>query len=290
LKGPSEARQRRSLDAAARRAVRLTQRRQRDARIGLSSGHICTNSWAEVAPRGNYLAVHVGRQSPCPVAPTTRGAIHGFSRKSRGRLLKTMAKIDRSAASNALFVTLTYPSSFTAARSQCKGHLHAWGQALVRAFPKSSFIWRLELTKIGTPHFHLIVFGVQYIAHEWVSRTWARIAATGHRWHEAAGTEVRRVKSSKEALGYAAKYAAKLPESEANDTTGRVWGVIGRKYIPICVVQRRLDGRSEARLARAIRNMVGSRRRGAKLEYPPRWVICHGREAERILAWALGGN
>jgi hypothetical protein len=107
--------------------------------------------------------------------------------------------------------------------------------------------------------------------------------------HERVGTEVRRVESFKAAFGYAAKYAAKLPEGEANDTEGRVWGVVGRRDIPSRVVQYFLDGRAEARLTRFVRNMVSSRSKHARpLDHVPKWIVIDGRQGLNAIRWARG--
>jgi len=158
-----------------------------------------------------------------------------------------------------------------------------------RRFAHGAFIWRMELQKNGTPHLHLIVFGVPFIAHQWVAKSWYEIAGTDNPDHLAAGTEVRRVASYKNALAYAAKYAAKLPDSQTGDTEGRVWGVIGRGKIPVHLIQWELEPSGEARLARFIRNLAYSRSGGAgKSEYPPRWLILDGRRGMGAVAWAAG--
>lgn len=286
LKGASAARQR-LLGHAARRAVRLTNRRRADARrVLLSSAHISPRSWAEVAPEGSFLAVHVGRKQPCPVPPTTRGAVHGFSRQSRSRLLKTLAKLNRQVVSRALFVTLTYPLSESVSFSLCKRHLDSFAKRLARKFARCAVIWRMELQKNGTPHFHLIVVNQRFIPHEWVRRCWSQIVFGGN-GDKYIRTETKRVVSFKEALSYAAKYAAKLADDETPDTEGRVWGIYGRRNLPIRVLQWELDAVGETRLARAIFNMVSSRSgRTKSLEYPPRWVICEGSRGVRLVGWA----
>ena len=286
--GASAARQRVS-EHAVRRVRRLEARRRAAARIGLSGAHISPRSWAEWTPQGNYLAVHVGRKQACPVPGATRGVVHGFSRQSRSRLLKTLAKVDRSVSSTALFVTLTYPSSFTEAASLCKSHLDSFVKRLHRKFVRLAIIWRLELTEAGTPHFHLIVFGARFIPHEWVARAWAGVCNTGHPDHERTGTETRRVVSFTQAFGYAAKYVAKVAEGATFHTSGRVWGVAGRRHLPIRVCQWELDGRGEARLTRAIRDLVGSRSKRANASpWPPRWLIMPGARGERLIGWSAG--
>lgn len=286
MKGASGARQR-LLEHTERRVHRLETRRRADARrVLLSSAHIPARSWGEFTPEGSYLAVHVGRMQPCPVAPTTRGVVHGFSRQSRGRLLKTLAKLNRQAVSRALFVTLTYPLSESVSFSSSKRHLEEFARRLGKAFVRCGVIWRMELQKNGQIHYHLIVVGARFIPHDWVRRCWASVIYRGDK-DRYVRTEVRRVASFKEALGYAAKYAAKLPDDEAIDTEGRVWGIYGRRHIPIRVIQWELDGDGEARLSRAIFNMVSSRSGRTKpLEYPPRWVICEGSRGERLIGWA----
>ena len=148
--------------AMERRALRLYNARRQAARIGLSSAHISPrHSWAECSPDGAYLAVHRGRTTPCPVPGTTRGSVHGFSRQSRGRLLRTLAKVGRNASARALFVTLTYPSWWTTCPAGVKRHLDSFVKRAQRRFPTLSLVWRLELTTVGTPHFHCIVFGLE---------------------------------------------------------------------------------------------------------------------------------
>lgn len=285
--GSLAAASRRRLTRSARNAERLYGAMRREARIGLSSAHTSPHSWAEVTPDGSYLAVHVGRQNRAPVAPARRGAVHGFSRQSRSRLLKTVAKLDKTASSLALFVTLTYPESFKPTYIECKRDLDTWLKRLRRKFPRATVIWRLELQDNEVQHFHLIVLNVRFIPMEWVANSWYEVVGSGYEKHREVGTEVRRVVSYKQAFSYAAKYAAKMAKRGIVDTEGRVWGVVGRKYIPIRLIQWELDGRGEARLTRAIRNLVSGRRGSAPPpEHWPRWAICDGGRALRIVAWA----
>ena len=191
----------RLIDAVTRRVHRLETRRRADARrVLLSSAHISPHSWAEVTPDGSYLALHEGRKQACPVPTTTRGSVHGFSRASRGRLLKTMAKLNRQVASRALFVTLTYPSSELVSFSLCKRHLDSFAKRLHRAFARCAVIWRLELQKNGVPHFHLIVLNHRFIPHQWVNKAWREIVY-GHGADKYIRTETKRVESFKEAYG-----------------------------------------------------------------------------------------
>jgi hypothetical protein len=94
----------------ARRAYAVA---QACARVGLSTGHISPGRfWAEVAPNGQYVAVRSKGVYQCSQPNSTRGIVHGFSRKSRGRMLRLIAKTDVDLLSNSLLVTLTYPAEF----------------------------------------------------------------------------------------------------------------------------------------------------------------------------------
>jgi hypothetical protein len=281
----------RQLQRAERDWRRGTARLRRSRRIGLSNVHTSPHDWCEVAPRGSYLKVHIGSNRKCPVPPTTRGVVHGFSRKSRGRLLQTMAKVDRASSGRALFVTLTYPLSSTTDFITCKRHLDFFAKRFRRRFAHGSFVWRLELQKNGTPHFHLIVLNERFIPHEWVASIWYGIVGSGNADHLAAGTEVKRVRSAKAALHYAAKYCAKLPDSESKETEGRVWGVIGRRDLPSRVVQCPLDRYSATRLASALGNLAGCKSSGPPGDrYPPRWLILEGYRAVGLVKWAVGAT
>lgn len=233
------------------------------------------------------MAVHVGRMQKCPVPPATRGDVRGFSRASRGRLLKTLAKVNRQEASRALFVTLTYPLSESVTYSLSKVHLDSFVKRLQRKFVRCAVIWRLELQKNNQIHFHLIVLNQRFIPHEWVNQAWKGVVYGNNGSDRYIRTETRRVTSFKEAFSYAAKYAAKVPDDESADTEGRVWGIYGRRYLPVHLIQWELEPRGEARLTRAICNVVRGRSRGARASpYDPRWLVMDGQQALRMIAWA----
>lgn len=58
------------------------------------------------------------------------------------------------------FVTLTYPAKFPTV-SRAKRDLKVFQQRLIRRFPGSGGIWKLEPQERGAPHYHLLIWGFQ---------------------------------------------------------------------------------------------------------------------------------
>ena len=190
-----------------------------------------------VALKGRYK-VHVYRSRK------PRGRITSFSRRSRFRMFKMIATIDWSNAMKGLFVTLTFPD-------ECWPHkavdrmrwLAEWFRRMERyAGRPMSAIWRCEWVerKSGIhrgnvlPHFHLIIFDVQYLPWAKVRSEWcSTIGAHGY-----VRTETKRLRSKKDHGVYVAKYAAKLPDSSSlvnvsySRIDGKHWGYHRGKGLP----------------------------------------------------------
>jgi hypothetical protein len=265
----------------------------RHARVlGLSRCHISPRSWSECSPDGAYLAVHHASTGYPPKSATARGNVQTFSRRSRSRLLKTCSQIDREASQRALCITLTWPGDPATWTGQYKRQLDVWAKRLHRRCPRASFVWKLEWQRRGAPHYHLLVYGVPFIAHQWVARSWYESVGSQDQQHLGAGTEVRQVRSYRMAVSYAAKYLGKVESTaEADDHPGRYWGVVGRRSLPSRVVQRSLDARGASRLARVLRGLCRARTHGEahRDAVRPSWVICRGDRAAAAVQWACGG-
>ena len=179
-------------------------------------------------------------KSPFKYKRTTkakRGKISGFSRGSRFRLLKVLFSLT---VLPTHFLTLTYPKNFSVDARRWKRDLDVFSKALLRAFPKAWFVWKLEPQKRGAPHFHLLgTFGTKvnfwYLCW-WLSFTWYRIVGSGDIKHLLAGTQVKVPEGKTAIRKYVSKYVGK-PFSE-NDLPeawrypGRYWGIIGRQNFP----------------------------------------------------------
>lgn len=257
--------------------------------IGLSRCHNRTGYYGQWSEQGSLLAVKKYGSLPPIRTGQTRGCVTQFSAKSRRRMLRRFATVDRTALSRSLLVTLTYPRSFPVESSTFKRHFHTFSVRLRRTFPNSSAIWKLEFQQRGAPHYHLIVMGVPFLARQWLSRVWFEIVGSGDERHRLAGTQVQRCKSTRKALSYAAKYVAKVSAGEAPSSPGRFWGVIGRQSLASSESHWHLDRRGYSRLSRAIRNLAHSRRRvPSQRRYNASWIFCRGDRAAQLVRWAAG--
>lgn len=185
-----------------------------------------------------------------------RGPVRGFSRGSRRRLLDKVNQIDRRCVEGGgLFVTLTYPGEFSESWRVWKAHLRSIEERLKRRFPGVQLLWRLEFQKRGAPHFHFLVFNVERIDISWLSQAWYEVVGSGDPRHQAAGTEISRVRSWRGVLFYVGKYMAKT--DSVDFATGRVWGVIGG--LPITLVKIELGLRELYQVRRVLRGWLGRR-------------------------------
>lgn len=162
------------------------------------------------------------------------GKISRFSSASRKKLLRYMAKIDRSQLDCApLFVTLTYGRDYPDDAMECKRHLDNFLKRLAYKFPQATTVWRAEFQKRGALHFHMIIFCVQYICKDWLAKAWNDVIA-GDEDHLKAGTSIERSSGYKHTIGYCSKYVAKKTESILDDELkvkeiGRHWGISNRQ-------------------------------------------------------------
>lgn len=193
--------------------------------------------------------------------PVSRGTITSFSNASRKRLIETLASINRDRVRfMPLFVTLTYPEVYSEEGQTWKRHLDSFLKALARAYPGCSAVWRLEFQKRGAPHYHLLVFGLQWLDAKWLARTWYRIVASGDEKHLKAGTQVKRVRSWRGVMSYASKYMAKTGGAPSKVEVGRYWGIFNRVAIPTNIIIFPITLKSFYTLKRAIKRWSSNAR------------------------------
>lgn len=165
-----------------------------------------------------------------------RGKITEFSGKSRQKMMETLCKIDRDA--HTLFVTLTYPGLWNASPSVWKRDLDVFWKAVKKKYPYASAIWKIEPQQRGAPHYHLLVWGVDYMHHQWIAYRWWKIVGSGDKQHLFAGTNVQKIKSRNGAMAYVSKqYMGKdvklSDEQKARmGSMGKWWGVLARNDVP----------------------------------------------------------
>jgi hypothetical protein len=201
----------------------------------------------------------------------TRGAISGFSRKSRGGLMRRIAMLDWSVVEGVpAMVTLTYPGDW---RSVCpdgptvKRHLGAFIRRWEREWGSFRGVWKLEFQPRRkqpeqfryAPHLHL--YGGRPLVVErngrreiithavfrsWVSKAWFEVVGSGDERHFRAGTGVdERVGSGASDVARIASYFAGYSVKGRKDdqhvvpidfpNVGRFWGVRGLSSMAMTV-------------------------------------------------------
>lgn len=189
----------------------------------------------------------------------TRGAITEFSRRSRGRLLRLVARLKPEASG--LFLTVTYRENMRD-HALAKKHLDKLLRWLKYNYPAGAFLWRMEYQRRGAIHFHLLCFNVQFIEAGKVTAYWQNM--TGDNSYP----DVSEIQNRRKATYYVSKYIAKVadgmdavpswllslsvrsarlalaltalarhgfiyvPYLEKSGFVGRFWGVVNRKNLP----------------------------------------------------------
>ena len=209
-----------------------------------------------------------------------RGSIKAFSRASRRRLLRRVAKLDRDVLP--VFATLTYPSAYPADPEEWKRHLNSiWAKRLRRVYPNAGYIWRLEFQRRGAPHFHLILYGIDGsldVFRKWLSATWYDAVASGDEKHLRAGTNARQTRSSRGTMKYMAKEVGKTHQAKLSDDypdgIGRWWGVKYKNALPWSgQTYRTIEDATADKLMRLMRHIAELRGR----EYHSLTIFTDGR-------------
>jgi len=207
-----------------------------DGARGLSTCHISRKTGEIILyPEGSLIEVSKCRPKIKTGRVVHRGNITGFSNKSRMRLFKKLGKVDKSQLP--IFITLTYPATFPTEKEIYKRHLDSFIKRLIYRFPKIAGVWRLEYQKRGAPHYHLMVWGLSEgkVLQRYISFIWYKVVGSGDEKHLKAGTQVKRVRSWRGVMSYAAKYMAK-PDDISEFNCGRVWGMFNRSWLPMSTV------------------------------------------------------
>jgi len=249
-----------------------------------------------LAVGGTYGRLTGARPGP-PTGGGLRGAVWGFSRESRKRLLDLLNMIRCEALSSGLFMTLTYPDEFPTDAERWKRDLDVFLKRLKRAHPDSVVVWRLEWKERLSgqnagqvaPHFHLIALGIPWLDLRWLARSWYETVGSGDERHLGAGTQAQRIRNRRGILYYAAKYVGKVAESP-QFWTGRVWGVVGRELLPVMLVTFTLSWSQFYRVRRVLRSWL-ERKTGhkarAKLRGMGMTAYLDEDSLKRVLTWAV---
>ena len=137
----------------------------------MSNGHIVSllytaqrDAQVELWRGGSLVHCQRAEKTLC-VEPTKRGTVHGFSRKSRGRMIATQAKIRWNTEHPPYFMGNTCPDTVPDADAVLRGWAK-FSRRFERRFPDGALLWRKEIKdrKSGTcegqwvPHYHSFAY------------------------------------------------------------------------------------------------------------------------------------
>lgn len=251
--------------------------------VGLPDRRAVQGLWAcEVAVGGSLLAVHGRKRPERRESRGLRGKVRGFSHASRRRLMRKIASIDRETVGTPpIFVTLTYPGEWPKDPKRWKRDFDVWAKRLLRRHPQCCAIWKLEPQERGAPHFHLLVFGVPHLDKAWLSSSWYEVVGSGDVRHLRAGTRVESIRSWRGVMSYASKYTAKVVDEmpEGWQEVGRMWGIIGRKNLPIYMVRFAVDRETAHKLRDFLWDIIGGP--------PPGWIQFEDDGLTAIVDWGV---
>lgn len=197
-----------------------------------------------------------------PSSGGKRGAIYEFSKESRLRLMKHLARANRIPD---WFVSLTYPREYPEL-SEAKEHARRFLYYVIRYHKRANarcyVVWRVEWQRRGAPHFHLLVWSDWkhpvsearliwnrawaddifrfYDSDDWedvyrlatctewyswlpfLSVLWWRITGRNGDDHLRRGVDLKAVGNERQAMAYCSKYCAKVGERQFDMETGEV--------------------------------------------------------------------
>lgn len=195
---------------------------------------------AYIEAQGSLLRlVALRKYQPPPKGGGKRNKITGFSANSRRRLMRFMARL-KVAKIRATFITLTF--SGVPSNEEAKCAFKRFSMRLRRKFKLSSAVWRCEPQERGAPHFHVLVFNLPFWQQKDLQATWEKCTREAR-----SIVDIRLVHGTRSVMSYVSKYIAKKtvePVSasldddtyqhvEGDDGTGRVWGYINKKALPL---------------------------------------------------------
>lgn len=201
---------------------------------GLSTAHIrrkvtgTSTFWVG----GSLLTVSKPKISNSQLGGGPRGKVCIFSKNSRRRLMRSLAKTMKK--DFPIFITLTYPEEFPGSPEEWKRHLKNFLSRMSYKFPGCSGFWKLEPQKRGAPHYHLLIWGADFLKlFCWVPEAWYKVVKSGDEKHLRAGTSVQRVRTWRGVMSYASKYLGKnIDKMPGWEHVGRYWGIFSRKQVP----------------------------------------------------------
>lgn len=172
-----------------------------------------------------------------------RGKVKGLSRAAAARCRRKLLAVDQSRVLSSFFCANTLPQGeFT--YPEFKRFVKRWRDRFERQFPGVPCPWVIEFTEKREPHLHFIPIWpigkpmptVQRFR-EWNLRAWAACVRSKHDRHRVVGGSADLCSSFERSVTYISGYLEKGAEEETEVETGKMWGVIGRKFLPVAEEQ-----------------------------------------------------
>lgn len=192
-----------------------------------------------IEAQGHLLAL-TNKSAYMKQPDVTRGKVAGFSPAARLRLIRRMARVN---ASEAIFLTLTFPERYPDA-PEAKDRLRAFWERCRRRWPRVAAIWRMEAQRRGAPHFHILLFNIPFMPIEKIRQWWEEINADLVA-ADPIQIDIKKLRNARRVMAYVSKYTAKLEEHQFRSYdaelflddgvylhAGRLWGVHNKAHLP----------------------------------------------------------
>jgi len=292
---------------------------------GLSYAHISSLPSLKIAEGGKFLHLKSEElQSKQEFKFGTREKIKDFSAAARARLQRKLATINEFETGLPDFLTLTYPGEWSRDWRVWKRDLDVFRHSLIRRWPDTWGVWRLEFQEREAPHYHFLLWDGPKVEgaliyspkkkknimvplsarssphnkdiFEWLSKTWYRIVGSGDPKHLSAGTRIEPINTWNGVVYYASKYLAKLPSGQFSpvEFTGRFWGVIQGHKWKVSMFEKDLDPYVFFKIRRVLRKrhgkLFGFKKGRVKpgQNYYGMHAFIDSVQAFKLLTWAWG--
>lgn len=190
--------------------------------------------------QGSLLHLKVrGQKSAPPPHDHKRGIIRVFSRGSRRRLMRFMARL-KTRKIRATFITLTFTE--VVSNDRAKTVFKRFAMRLRRKYAGVSAVWRMEFQERGAIHFHLLAFALPFWKQSELQQVWEQCTEEGR-----SIVDIRLVHGARSVMAYVSKYIAKADERSeitsledgsyqhgaSGGLVGRFWGWINKNALPL---------------------------------------------------------
>jgi hypothetical protein len=175
-----------------------------------------------------------------------RGRVTGFSAQSRRRFIRKLASIDEKAyrPNQVLFISITYHRTWPEDPAVQYGQLKRWHRRVERRYGPIPLFWKKELQRRGAPHYHLVVFLPAELATErrigefvdFATESWIDVVAGPSDCRELMARHALRCTrkgSWRSLITYASKRMSNTDEAGDGRSTGRIWGSLRAKELPV---------------------------------------------------------